>query len=68
MKRFRVEGLGNGIDYGVWEAETPDGAIAAMMADAGYKSAEQSPFDRIDLDKWLVYEVSSVIEDERLSR
>ena len=65
MKRFRVEGLGNGIDYGVWEAETRDGAIAAMMADAGYKSVEQSPFDRIDLDKWLVYEVSSTVDVSR---
>lgn len=48
MKYFLVYNT-QGTDLGVWEAETGDEAIAAMLKDAGY-----GPDDEIEYDERVV--------------
>jgi len=53
QKRFRIEGVGDGEDYGVWPGFDADDALQAMFAKAGYgPDDEMQP----DLDEWIVTE------------
>lgn len=47
MTTYRIYGRGDGHDYGSWEGESPEEALAAMYKEAGYDGP-------VDLTRWIV--------------
>ena len=49
MPRYRIEGNGDGNDYGIYEGETEEQAVQALFDDAGATEAPQ-------MEDWIVTE------------
>lgn len=47
MSRYRITGLVDGLDYGTWEADTPEAAVQTMLAQTD---------DTLHQDHWLIHE------------
>jgi len=43
--KYRVENIKSGAVLGLYEADSPEGAIRAMYIDAGYLDGEQPEYD-----------------------
>jgi hypothetical protein len=58
MATYRIEGKGDGNDYGVYEGETAEQALQALFDDAGATGAPK-------LEDWIVTEANTARADLR---